>query len=197
MAFYNRFVITLSDEEIKIDLITNNNVHSSLKGDLNNRKEVDNFFSQSKNGRIIILIKNSKREEISKNYPNLSAKEAHNQAKEFLKSQYNDDRFSALANIENNNYTYINIEITPFIRSWLDYIMALNNRVHSIYTLFDQNKIIDIIHISTKNKNLLKLYNPSISPIIFTELLNFYIGSILKIEIIFMAIIFFTLWRYI
>lgn len=191
------FVITLSDQEIKMDLIINSKVHSSLNGDLKNKKEADDFFSQSKNARITILIKSIKREEIVKNYSNLSEKETRNQAKEFLKSQYNDNRFSALANIDNNNYTYINIEITSFIRDWLDYIMTLNNRIHSIYTLFDQDENIDIINISTKNKNLLKLYNPSISPIIFTELLNFYIGSILKIEIIFMAIIFFILWRYI
>ena len=180
-----------------MDLIINSKVHSSLNGDLNNKKEADDFFSQSKNARITILIKSIKREEIVKNYSNLSEKETRNQAKEFLKSQYNDNRFSAPANIDNNNYTYINIEITSFIRDWLDYIMTLNNRIHSIYTLFDQDENIDIINISTKNKNLLKLYNPSISPIIFTELLNFYIGSILKIEIIFMAIIFFILWRYI
>lgn len=153
MIFYNRFIVTFEDEKVKIDLIKNNKLYSSFKANLNQIKEVDNFFAQAINGRIIILIKNQEREEIIKIFNNLSKKEALNQAKDLLKSQYSDDKFSALAN-KDKKYIYYNIKITPFMRNWFDYIMNLNNRIHSIYTVLDLKQEVNIFDISSKKQKL-------------------------------------------
>lgn len=189
MAFYSRFIVTFTDEEVNIALIKNNKIKSSIKGNLNEIKELDNFFAQAMNSRIIILIKNREREEFIRFFSKPDS------GKEFLKSQYNDDKFTALAH-KDNQYTYCNINITSFMRRWLDYIMNLNNRIHSIYTVLDLSKEVDILNICSRNNNLLKLYNPSISPIIFSELLNFYLGNILKFEAIFIVIIFLILSKF-
>lgn len=194
MAFYSRFIVTFADEEVKIALIKNNKIKSSIKGNLNEIKELDKFFAQAMNSRIIILIKNREREEFIKSYKGFSYKDSLSQAKDFLKSQYNDDKFTALEH-KDNQYTYYNINITSFMRGWLDYIMSLNNRIHSIYTVLDLSKEVDILNICSQNKNLLKIYNPSISPIIFSELLNFYLGNILKFEAVFIVIIFLILCK--
>jgi hypothetical protein len=185
--FNGVFEVTIEHNSLKIEYKKSGKIISNFFKEQFEQNDIDNFFAQDRFAKIIVFIFSDARDEQVTSFAQLSTKEASYKAKMLYKDYCSDDCFSAYYSIDSKSYKYVTIKIDDFIASCLTSILKQKNRIAAFYSKKD---------IIVENKNLLKLYNPSISPIVLTEFLNFCMNFMLVGGLALIIIIFSGLWEY-
>ncbi len=188
--FYKTYRVLIKKTKSKIELIKGNLVAHLIEIDINKDKDrLDQFFKNKSFAKIMVIIDDGQRSEDEIHFDNHQTEKL---AKLKLKEDSDDNTYRGYYQIDENNYCFINIKENKNVKLWIEYLVQQNIRFSNIYALKDSNYKNE--HLFSK-QNLIKLYNPKMSPIIISDLINFIMSVTIFGGIILAGIVFLTFFE--